>query len=115
MSEVDKPNFIDTTFRAHCPQCGDCAWWFTGSDDNRTCATDGCGYVHHFRGPQNEPAKTDFKITKGMELLHKRERVRQLVFALIATPKDIFQKGMTIQEAVNAACQIDDAIEAIDK
>ena len=107
-----QPGEVDKVFRATCPKCDGRVWIFTGEQalrdinpDARQC--ENCGYVHWLRGPNtsevvplphHEPAYPS-----------KKDRVRALVFALIAAPR--LKAVLTAEELVKAASEIDREIE----
>ena len=119
---MNKPGDIDTSFSAHCPKCGCSDWFFTDNPDSRLCANAigefGCDYIHWLRGPNQSEKVLPPEFVPHPAL--KKERVRELVFAIIAS-SDLrpFVMGASLSETkfsvalVNVACAIDDEIEAI--
>jgi hypothetical protein len=110
-----RPGEVDKIFQASCPQCDGRVWLFVQQDtainepaadpDCRQCKN--CGYIHWLRGPNTsevvplrrvEPAETP-----------KKDRVRALVFALLACPRTI---TWSVGNIVDIAAAIDREIEA---
>lgn len=115
-----KPGDTDSAFRAGCPKCDGHLWLFGAAKtstldsaivdpDKRICSS--CGYVHWLRGP-NESEVIPLPTAPGAS---KKDRVRALVFALLATKT----KSLQVHEYEDAkilvytAVEIDEAIEAI--
>lgn len=114
-----RPGEVDKIFQASCPQCDGRVWLFVQQDTNEPAADPdcrqckNCGYIHWLRGPNTsevvplrrvEPAETP-----------KKDRVRALVFALIASPHSLKWKGedATGNQILEVAKAFDDQIEAI--
>lgn len=80
-----RPGEVDKVFQASCPKCDGRIWVFGGSGhivdpDARVCQN--CGYIHWLRGP-NTSEVIPLPTIAGHS---KKDRVRALVFALIAAP-----------------------------
>lgn len=82
---ANKRDTIDSSFSAHCPRCGNTEWYFGISDDARMCTNLQCQYVHWLRGPQkSEMVALRNNYPENLDR-QKRDRVRALVHALIAS------------------------------
>jgi ribosomal protein L37AE/L43A len=106
-------------FKAHCPRCNSRSWISTESPDVIQCAK--CKYLFALRGepvatqPEAPAGTVDetsfhdhFLTGKDAVMRFKRERVRQLVLAMLSNPS---YANCVASELVIAANVIDDEIE----
>jgi hypothetical protein len=119
--EKMQPGEVDKVFQASCPKCDHRVWVFLPLDDGpiseqvsdpdaRGCKN--CGYVHWLRGP-NVSEVIPLPTAAGPS---KKDRVRALVFALIASPAIDCHRihGSSIgAELVETALDLDHKIESI--
>jgi len=120
-NRVILPGNPDNDFAAHCPQCGGKNWAFVSATsggvdhDVRKCAD--CGYLHYLRGMPPE-LERQAQITHDVDLrtIAKRDRVRALVFAVLASPNDwkrALSDGSVTNDPVLVAEQLDADIQAL--
>jgi hypothetical protein len=112
-----QPGEVDKVFQASCPKCDYRVWVFLPLDDGpiseqvsdpdaRGCKN--CGYVHWLRGP-NVSEVIPLPTAAGPS---KKDRVRALVFAILASPSIATYPADALSDFVRVAQEIDREIEA---
>jgi hypothetical protein len=112
-----RPGEVDKVFQASCPKCDGRVWVFVPIDtgpvsglvadpDARACQN--CGYIHWLRGP-NTSEIIPLPTAAGPA---KKDRVRALVFAILASPSIATYPADALSDFVRVAQEIDSKIEA---
>jgi hypothetical protein len=116
-----QPGEIDKIFKASCPKCDGRIWRFLGRNekgefttqsampldqDVRQCVV--CSYLHWLRGP-NTSEVIPLQTAAGPS---KKDRVRALVFAILASPSIATYPADGLSDFVRIAQEIDREIEA---
>ena len=112
--EKMQPGEVDKIFQASCPQCDGRVWIFAIGENTVPAAIDpdcricnNCGYIHWLRGP-NESEVIPLPTAAGPA---KKDRVRALVLAMLASPHGNINAWPMLAETAKI---IDDQLEKIE-
>jgi hypothetical protein len=108
------PGEVDKVFQASCPKCDGRIWIFAAissgskeiNQDCRWCSN--CGYVHWLRGPNESEV---IPLPSPSSSFVKKDRVRALVFAMLASPHGNIQAWPNLPDVAKT---IDDRLERIE-